>query len=248
MKKLLNFSDKLVISLSFVGDVLIGAYANQYRWRKRDFFNYLAGGENTLRGSLRRLLKTSEIEKIIKNGEPFFRLTSAGKERIQRLFPISKIAAKDWDKKWRVVIFDIPEKERKTRNFLRNKLVSLGFGELQESVYISPLDVLKDLKEMLESYRLYGKVIVFEAKEIFSDPKEVARLVWRLDQLKEGYLDLVERIEGLKYLKEEERRKEKREINETFFNLTLKDPFLPKDLLPEDWIGFKVRALITKIV
>lgn len=247
MKKLLRFSDKLLISLAFVGDVATGVYANSYLWRKRSFFNYLVGGKNTLRGSLYRLLKTGNIEKIVKNGKPYFCLTSTGKECIQRLFPISKIAAFGWDKKWRVVIFDIPEKERKTRNFLRTKLVSLGFGELQESVYISPLNVLKDLKEMLESYELYGKVIVFEAKEIFSDPKEVARLVWRLDQLEKDYLDLEERIEGLKYLKEEERKKEAKEINNDFFSLILKDPFLPKDLLPTDWIGFKVRILITKL-
>lgn len=245
MKKILRFSDKLVISLAFLGDAAIGVYANSYLWRKNDLFDFLSGRENTLRGSVNRLLRTGEMEKIVKNGEVCYCLTSAGEERIQRIFPLFQLADKGWDKKWRIAVFDIPEKEKKTRELLRRKLVSLGFGELQKSVYISPLDVLKDLKEMLENYGLYGKVIVFEAREIFSNQKEVGRLVWKLDQLEENYRELLERMESLKYSKEE-KLKEVEEIKNDFFNLILKDPFLPKELLPDNWSGERVRMLARK--
>ena len=43
-----------------------------------------------------------------------------------------------WDGKWRIVFFDIPEKERKARNALREKLRDLGFYELQKSVFVLP--------------------------------------------------------------------------------------------------------------
>lgn len=250
MKKMFNFSDKVLISLAFLGDVAVGIYANSYRWRNRDFLEFVTGGKNSLRNSLYRLLKTGQMEKIIKkNNQPYFRLTSLGSRRIERLFPISKLTSSGWDKKWRVVIFDIPEKERKTRDFLRRKLVDLGFGELQKSVYISPLDVLRDLKEMLENYGLYGKVIVFEAKDIFSsDPKQVANLVWKLDELNLNYLHLIERINSVGDLKEEERVRELKRINEDFFNLALKDPFLPRELLPDNWVGGKVRILLGKLI
>lgn len=43
-----------------------------------------------------------------------------------------------WDGKWRVVIFDIREKRRKTRSRLRLLLSSAGFLRLQDSVWVYP--------------------------------------------------------------------------------------------------------------
>ncbi len=45
-----------------------------------------------------------------------------------------------WDGKWRVVFFDIPEKERRARNALREKLRDLGFYEMQKSVFVLPYE------------------------------------------------------------------------------------------------------------
>ncbi len=43
-----------------------------------------------------------------------------------------------WDKKWRVVIFDIKERNRGTRTRLRRELQSIGFKMLQASVWVYP--------------------------------------------------------------------------------------------------------------
>lgn len=45
---------------------------------------------------------------------------------------------KKWDKKWRMVIFDIPEKDREFRDILRKHLFTLEFKKLQQSVFVSP--------------------------------------------------------------------------------------------------------------
>jgi hypothetical protein len=45
---------------------------------------------------------------------------------------------KRWDKKWRVVIFDIREIHRQKRNELRKLLAALGFKLLNKSVWIFP--------------------------------------------------------------------------------------------------------------
>ena len=57
-----------------------------------------------------------------------------------------------WDKKWRVVIFDIPQELHKERVKFRKKLKYLGFIMLQKSVFIFPYpcseevgDICKDL-------------------------------------------------------------------------------------------------------
>jgi hypothetical protein len=45
---------------------------------------------------------------------------------------------KHWDKKWRIVIFDVREKRKKHRNAIRGLLISLGFKLLNKSVWIFP--------------------------------------------------------------------------------------------------------------
>jgi DNA-binding transcriptional regulator PaaX len=45
---------------------------------------------------------------------------------------------KHWDKKWRIVIFDVREKRKMHRNAIRGLLISLGFKLLNKSVWIFP--------------------------------------------------------------------------------------------------------------
>ncbi|OHA89489.1 MAG: CRISPR-associated endonuclease Cas2 [Candidatus Zambryskibacteria bacterium RIFCSPHIGHO2_02_FULL_43_14] len=45
---------------------------------------------------------------------------------------------KKWDKKWRVVIFDIPEKKRSVRTEIRRIFIKAGFYRLQDSVWVYP--------------------------------------------------------------------------------------------------------------
>lgn len=57
---------------------------------------------------------------------------------------------KKWDKKWRILIFDIEEKYRTKREALRGKLKELGLYQLQKSVWVCPyhfqeeVDVLRN--------------------------------------------------------------------------------------------------------
>ena len=57
---------------------------------------------------------------------------------------------KKWDRKWRILIFDIEEKYRSKREALRGKLKELGLYQLQKSVWVCPyhfqeeVDVLRD--------------------------------------------------------------------------------------------------------
>jgi DNA-binding transcriptional regulator PaaX len=45
-----------------------------------------------------------------------------------------------WDRKWRIIAFDIWENRRSTRNLLRRTLQSLGFVKLQASLWVYPYD------------------------------------------------------------------------------------------------------------
>jgi len=68
---------------------------------------------------------------------------------------------KVWDGKWRIVVFDIPEKYAALRNRVRTLLKKIGFVQLQQSVWVFPYEC-KDLTVMikkesnLSAYILYG--------------------------------------------------------------------------------------------
>lgn len=65
---------------------------------------------------------------------------------------------KRWDGKWRLFIFDIPEKLRSARDTFRQKLKDLGMYNIQRSVYVYPHDCRKELEFLADYYGItrYG--------------------------------------------------------------------------------------------
>jgi DNA-binding transcriptional regulator PaaX len=61
---------------------------------------------------------------------------------------------KVWDKKWRIVIFDISELKRVYREAFRGKLKELGFYQLQKSVWIHPFDCRAEIELLRDFFGL----------------------------------------------------------------------------------------------
>lgn len=60
---------------------------------------------------------------------------------------------KIWDRKWRLLVFDIPESKKEKREILRSFLQHFGFYQFQDSVFIHPFDCENEidlLKEVFE--------------------------------------------------------------------------------------------------
>jgi len=70
------------------------------------------------------------------------------------------------DKKWQMLIFDIPEKKRYLRDLLRVKLYFFGYRMLQQSVWICPYDIFKETERFLREYSLDEYVRIFLIEEI----------------------------------------------------------------------------------
>jgi phenylacetic acid degradation operon negative regulatory protein len=60
----------------------------------------------------------------------------------------------EWDGRWRMVSFDIPNSRRKGRNALRYRLKSGGFYELQESLFLHPYDCKKEVDDFVKLFNL----------------------------------------------------------------------------------------------
>ncbi len=89
-------------------------------------------------------------------------ITSKGKQRLQDLeFKNAKIdKPRRWDGKWRILIFDIPEKMRAVRNKIRLSLLNIGFLMLQNSVWIYPYDC-EDYVSLLKADSKISKRLLY---------------------------------------------------------------------------------------
>lgn len=65
-----------------------------------------------------------------------------------------------WDKKWRVVIFDIPERRAARRKVFRNTLMRIGFYRLQDSVWAYPHDC-EELMVLLKAEQRLGAEVLY---------------------------------------------------------------------------------------
>lgn len=264
MKKLLRTQDILLLGLSGVLDLfeeirdpfslVSKSYENMYGWVPRQY------KRNNFTHLVWRSIKTGYIEKIEKGGEMYIRLTAQGSKKITRDFPLLSLQKRKWDGKWRVVIFDIEEVNRNARDGLRKKLKELGFGMIQKSVFISPHNVIGDMLEFIANVGLKDVVYTFEASNLATgDVKDLANKVWNLDTLNEKYREIIERIKDEHLIIKHDRvqmlnvenGKNKvglvKELREKYLIIALRDPFLPKELLPLDWFGYEAKKLIKNL-
>lgn len=102
------------------------------------------------------------------NNHLVYKLTEKGKEKIKRFaFDEIKISQpKEWDEKWRLVIFDIPEKYRKNRNSLRHKLEDLDFYQCQKSAWIYPFPCLEEIEFVKDVLNIKSFVKLFLVDEM----------------------------------------------------------------------------------
>lgn len=102
------------------------------------------------------------------NGCLIYRLSQKGKDKIRKFIfdELSVITPKEWDKKWRLVIFDIPESHKKERNALRIKLKEIGFYQCQKSAWIHPFHCLEEIEFLKNILNIKPFVKLFLVEEM----------------------------------------------------------------------------------
>ena len=111
--------------------------------------------------------------KMRKNNDGTMRvlLTKKGKRIAERhsldFLKIKK--PRRWDKKWRMVIFDVPEKNRAARDIFRFYIKRLGFYELQHSVWVYPYKCAREVQYLVDFFGMARYVHLVEAAMISND-------------------------------------------------------------------------------
>ena len=121
--------------------------------------------EPAVRQSIRRLEKQGFITK----SDDKYSLTKKGKTLINRILKINNNLKIKWDGKYRLVIFDIPEEKRKTRNWLRSELYFLGYKQLQKSVFIGRLPLPSGTIKEIKKYGIGNYVNYILAEKVYQN-------------------------------------------------------------------------------
>lgn len=124
-----------------------------------------------LRSSIKRLHKSKCVEIRNQYGEEVITLTESGRRKILKyaLDDLSIEKQKHWDGRWRIVIYDVNEKKKRLRDVFRSALGSLGFLQLQRSIWIFPYPCEKQMTFLKEYYDVGNEVLYIVATTLEDD-------------------------------------------------------------------------------
>lgn len=159
------------------------------RKRIKEYWNWRELDKNRFHAALWRLEKQKYIKRYGKNKKTIIKLTSVGKNQaVKYIFKNHEIKQpKIWDKKWHIVIFDIPEKKKVVRNIIRSHLKNWGFYQLQESVFIYPFSCQKEISALKYIYRL-GNYLQYVIAETIETEINLVDHFYELEILNKKYL------------------------------------------------------------
>ena len=113
-----------------------------------------------LQRTLRRLEQQKDVEITEKDGKQIIALTKNGARKILK-YSIDALAVekpKRWDTMWRLVLYDVPVKEKRLGDVMRQALRAIGFYAIQDSVYVFPYPCFNQIEFLREYYNLGDKI------------------------------------------------------------------------------------------
>lgn len=119
----------------------------------------------SLERSVRSLYKSKLVEmKNNPDGTTTMVLSKEGK-KIALVYDIFNMKIKEprrWDNRWRILMFDVPEKMKRVRESFRMHFKQMGFYEFQKSVFVHPYPCEDEFEYIVEFYnaRRYLRFIV----------------------------------------------------------------------------------------
>lgn len=169
-KSVLNATMALVVvggilTLSVLAPGILGEINKMlYRKKKSNYEQYrqIWRGFNSLRQ--KRNLEFVKEE----DGYLIYRLSQKGKVKVRK-FIIDELSIKkpkNWDGKWRLTIFDIPEKRKNARVGLRKKLSDIGFYQCQKSAWVYPFPCEQEVEFLKDFFNVKSFVKLFLVDEM----------------------------------------------------------------------------------
>ena len=200
------------------------------------------------RGALAKMKNMGFIKKEVIREETYYCITDAGEKYFDNLLAVLS-ENKKWDSRWRLVMFDIPEKNRATRDKLRRALTALGLGILQGSVWISSYDIKSEIDKISEKLNIPNSIRYFEVTASPALNEQIIEKSWNLPELNYEYEVFIK--EGNRALRTMGKGNGDRFKAKTLiFKYALilkKDPKLPEAFIEQNILRKEAHDLYTKL-
>jgi phenylacetic acid degradation operon negative regulatory protein len=152
--------------------------------------------------------------------------------------------SREWDGRWRMVLFDVPTSRNATRARLRRYLQAKGFGYLQKSVWVTPDSLEEEQRLLCDGKVDVESLLLLESRPCAGESDaEIVAGAWDFSRINRRYAAhlriLEQRPAGA--LKDEVRAQELQRWaaaeREAWLHAVTLDPLLPERLLPPGYLG-----------
>lgn len=210
----------------------------------------------TVRTLVSRMQRRGYLQSRRCGRHSFYHLTPAGHREVRWGRDRVLVPPDDeWDGRWTVVVYSVPERERQRRDALRCSLTRLGFGALAPGTWVSPRPLPPQASETWQKLEVQEYLEVFRAVHVGpSDARALIARAWpRLSTVAEQcqaytalYQPELERCQTGRMDAEECFAIRLRAFCE-FVPIAIDDPALPSALLPTDWPRPQAQTLLTQL-
>lgn len=211
--------------------------------------------EQAVRQAVSRMSRHGWITARKVGNRSYYAMTERGVERVDRVSRrIYLLPENEWDGKWRMLAYTVPERLRGGRDRLRKDLALLGFAPLSSSVFISPRDSLEAAREAAQAHLLteYIDLFLAESRGPHGDRRIVERC-WDLETIAREYGEFItayeRRLEHLRanVLDDAQAFVEREWLVHDFRKFVYRDPGLPASLLAADWPARRAGILFREV-
>ncbi|MDQ0880213.1 phenylacetic acid degradation operon negative regulatory protein [Peribacillus sp. V2I11] len=214
--------------------------------------------EQGVRVAVSRMVKQGWIQSEKQGNKSYYFLTDRGVQRMDEAANrIYKMKPNEWDGKWRILMYTIPEDKRQLRDDFRKELLWSGFGSFSSGCWISPNDLEKQINRLIEKYDINEYVDFFISE--YKGPKENQSLVeksWHLEVIENKYEEFIEKyskqfivhqsIISRGEMSDADCFVERTNLVHEYRKFLFIDPGLPKELLPSKWNGNHAALLFSQ--
>lgn len=204
------------------------------------------------RTALSRLALKGRLIRTRVGRRTFYKHTPSGAKRIQEVRSQVEsfgTAPRDWDGRWWIVAFNVPEADRARRHVLRAQLRERRFGSLYDGVWISPYGSEKALHQMAAGIGVRRVTVM----EVCAHSSFDVGSVFGLDEVARGYAGYIQDFSPFVLgsasvgVTAGQALILRTVAWDRWRRMVLVDPDLPDALLPRGWPRSEARRLFTSL-
>lgn len=176
-----------------------------------------------------------------------YQIAKIGLEEATKTLRHLKLANDAKIQRWLFIIFNIPEKQRKYRDLLRNRLVASGFARVQNSLWVNACDVTFMLEDLLAQPKLQKYITLIRPKLDLADIKEMSRsLDYDWKSLNRGYQEFINRANNFLANKAHEII-QARLLVFYYAKILSRDPKIPHEFEPANYLRQKAHQVYLEL-